>query len=92
MNITDKYYTEKVLSILHSNDKEAIKQLEQTIELLHIYLEPKIALYKTSLTKNPNLKFCEPEQPCSPSSRTGSRNDDDHPRQLHHYPIRKLNI
>ncbi len=39
MNITDQYYTEKVLSILHSNNKKAIKQLEQTIMLLDIYLQ-----------------------------------------------------
>jgi hypothetical protein len=89
MNNTDKYYTEKVLSILHSNDSEAIKQLEQTIEILHIYLQPKIALSKTSLTQQPDLKFRELEQPCSPSSRTGGRNDDDRPIQPHHYPIRK---
>ncbi|MHC4322556.1 MAG: hypothetical protein ACYST3_09815 [Planctomycetota bacterium] len=39
MNSTDQYYTEKVFSILHSNDKETIKQLEQTLEMLHIYLQ-----------------------------------------------------
>ena len=39
MNNTDRYYTEKLLNILHSNDKEAIKQLGQTIEMLHIYLQ-----------------------------------------------------
>jgi len=61
MNNTDKYYTEKVLSILHSNDKGAIKQLEQTIKILHIYLQPKIALNKTSLTQQPDLKFHDTE-------------------------------
>jgi capsule polysaccharide export protein KpsC/LpsZ len=39
MNSADQFYTEKVLSILHSNDNEAIKQLEQTIEMLHTYLQ-----------------------------------------------------
>ncbi|MDP6923332.1 MAG: hypothetical protein R2568_11480 [Candidatus Scalindua sp.] len=41
MKSTDQYYTEKVSSILNSNDEEAKKQLEETIELLHLYLQSK---------------------------------------------------
>ncbi|GAX59992.1 Glycoside hydrolase family 4 [Candidatus Scalindua japonica] len=39
MKYTDQYYIKKVLSILHGNDIEATKQMEQTIEMLHIYLQ-----------------------------------------------------
>lgn len=51
MNNTDHYYIEKVLGILHSNNKEAISQLEQTIMQLHIFVEPKNSPEQESLDK-----------------------------------------
>ncbi len=41
MNNIDQQYIEKAICVLQSKDMEAKSQLEETIELLHIYLQSK---------------------------------------------------
>ena len=60
----DRYYTKKVLSILHSNDIEAKGHLKQIIEMLHVYLQSnngpdkeisdKVISYKEAVHLNDN--------------------------------------